>query len=202
MAVRAAYAITPIVAHRIQIIEQAAQAKQLPVHHSFNAPLFTGTMTIPGPQHDWHLMPLAEDPAWDHRHGFPMPQEVIAQLRRIEAANLGLDTLYIAHETPKVRGYLPGSVEHKSLLMPPVSPRAQARAQTMGNVAAKLLQAAFAPVLLAGVVGAGAVATAAIAAGALVGLDPIIFGLVTDPQHGLRPGTPAAWMYLCSWTWE
>ena len=201
IAVQAAYALAPVVEARLQIVVDSARYHNLPVHHSFNAPLSAGIRTFSGPERDWHLMPLAEDPAWNHRHGFPMPREVIAQLRKIDAAQMPFTTLYIAHETPKAVGYLPGPVDRSAMLMPPISTKAQQKASSMGELAASLVKAAFAPAMLAGLVGAAALA-APLAAGALVGLDPIIFGVITDPNDGLKPGSHAAWVYLCHWAWE
>lgn len=201
MAVRAAIALAPYVQQQLQVVEDRARTHNLSVYHSFNAPLFAGVRTFSGPQYDWHLLPLAEDPAFTHKAGFPLPREVISQLRRIDAADFPFQNLYIAHETPKAAGYLPGPVDPKSLLMPPISTKAQQKASSMGELAASLVKAAFAPALLAGVVGAAALA-APLAAGALVGLDPILFGVICDPKEGLRPGAMAAWVYLCHWSYE
>lgn len=202
IAVRAAYALAPVIQQRLQVIEDRAASRQLAVHHSFNAPLFTGTVTIPAAERDWHLMPLSEDPAWDHRHGFPMPREVIDKLRRIERAGLSFDTLYIAHETPKAMGYMPGPAPHPAWLTPPGSKSARESVASLGALASQLLRVAFAPALIAGAVTATAAAAATAAAGLLVGLDPILFGVCTDPRIGLKPGSPAAWVYIAHWSWE
>jgi len=201
LALSAAYVLTPIVQQQIARTQRIAEVKQLPVHHSFNAPLFTGTMTVPGQQRDWHVMPLAEDPAWNHKGGFPMPKDVIAQLQRIQAAGIDFPILYIAHETPANSGYLPGPTATVDL-MPPPSSKALRSAANLGSAAANLVKLSFAPVLAAGMVGGVALGAAALAAGALVGLDPIIFGVLCDPAQGLKPGTPAAWMYVAHWAWE
>ena len=197
IALQASYVLAPIVQQRLLHITQVAAAKQLPVQHSFNAPLFTGTITIPGPERDWHLMPLTEDPAWNNKHGFPVPRDILAQLRRIEEAQLDFDTIYIAHEMPKAAGYLPGPTESARHLAPPVSSKAQRHAAAMGATAANLVKAAFAPVLLT-----GAVAVAATAVASMAFLDPILFGIVADPNNEMVPGSAAAWVYLCHWDWS
>lgn len=201
MALRASAVLAPIVAAKLQIVEERSRWHNLSVYHTFNAPIFSGVRTFEGPERDWHLMPLAEDPAFTSKNGFPMPREVIAQLRKIDAADLGLSSLYIAHETPHLSGYLPGPAKLSALFMPPPSAKAQQKASSMGQVAATLVKAAFAPALLSGALGMAALA-APLALGALVGLDPIIFGVITDPKEGLQPGSMAAWVYLCHWAWE
>lgn len=195
--VGAAYVLAPIIEQRIAAIQQVAQQKQLPVHHSFNAPLFAGTVDIPSSDRIWKLMPLAEDPAYNHRHGFPMPREVINSLKRIRAAGIEFDTLYIAHETQMGGYYLP-SGEASTDLLPPPSAKAVQLSANLGSAAANLVKLAFAPVLAAGMVGTAALG-AAMVAGTLI--DPIVFGVVTAPDFSLRPGAPAAWCYVAHWYW-
>lgn len=199
-AVGAAYVLAPIVQQRIAAIQDIAQAKQLPVHHSFNAPLFTGTVEIPSGERVWKLMPLSEDPAYNHPHGYPMPRTVIEILKRGNAAGLRFDALYAAHETVAGAHYLPGKIALADL-MPTPSTTARKSAAALGSVAANLVKLSFAPVLAAGMVGATALG-AAVAAGALIGLDPIIFGIVAAPDFSLKPGAPAAWFYLAHWVLE
>lgn len=201
-AVSAAYVLAPIVQQRLQRVLSVSAEKQLPVHHSFNAPLFTGTVIIPGKERDWHLMPISEDPTWGNRHGYPMPKAVISTLRTIERANLDIDTIFVAHEAPKGVGLLPGPAERSAAFTPPISMKAQQSAASMGTAAANLIKAAFAPALLTGVAGAALGAAAVIATGALVGLDPILMGTISDSRNGLKVGSPAAWVYLAHWNWE
>ena len=197
-AVGAAYVLAPIISQRLAAIQAVAQREQLPVHHSFNAPLFAGTVEIPSGERIWRLMPLAEDPAYNDRRGLPMPKEVITSLKRINATGITFDTLYIAHETP-LSGYLPGPGA-PSDLVPPPSAKAAQHAANLGSVAANLVKLSFAPVLAAGVVGTVALG-AGLLAGTLVGLDPILFGVISVPDFSLRPGTPAAWCYVAHWYW-
>lgn len=193
----AAYVLAPIIQQRLAAVQQRVAELQLPIHHSFNAPLFTGTMTFPGQERDWLLMPLAEDPAWNAKDGYPLPGGIIAQLRQLKEAQLDFDTIYVAHEVPKLAGYLLGPAERASHLAPPVSTKAQSRAAALGTAAATLVKAAVAPALLTGVVSVAAAAAASV----LVGMDPILFGVIADSKDEMAPGSAAAWVYLCHWNW-
>jgi len=155
------------------------------------------------PLHDWAVMPLSADPLFHDPDGYPVPPHVLRALEVVEAADVGYDVLYVAHELPKRT--LP---EHRAVeiaeLLPPPPPRVERTSRALGAAARKLWAAAAAPLGIAGAVGLGlgalVVATGAIAGAGLAVLDPILLGVVVAPGRPMV-GEQAAWFLLVSWTY-
>ena len=65
-----------------------------------------------------------------------------------------------------------------------------------------MITAATVPLLGLGLVAAAGAATVAVAGSALAGLDPILFGVITESGRPARPNEVGAWFYLTHWMYE
>lgn len=189
---------------RAAVVHQNAQiqAAHLPIQHMFNAPLFSGQRHFPVPNQDreWYCMPLDEDPLWLSTEGLPMPEEVLARLEAMESAGIEFDTYYIAHELLIERQNTPTATLDR--LRPQPSATAQRASAGLGSLATQLLNIARLPLMAATVglaAGAALGASVATAGVGLALLDPILMGVIVDPDHGLKPGAPASWYYIAHW---
>jgi hypothetical protein len=146
-------------------------------------------------------MPLDEDPLLDSPDGFPLPEEVLTRLDAMEVAGIEFDTYYIAHELPVEADDAPRATLAR--LQPQPSAAAQRASAEMGSLAGQLLNLARLPLTAATAgLAAGATLGAAVATGGLgllAGYDPILWGILVDPDHGLKPGAPASWYYIAHW---
>lgn len=195
--------LCPADQQKLTDIVQRSHAVGVPVRYAFTGSLFTGQRYFPGPQRDWYFMPLQDDPLWGHRHGYPMPERVLMDLRRLQAAGIEFDGgLFPAHDAYKSSGSPQATLE---MIAPPPSPKAQATSARLGGTATKFFRAATLPMLGlgAGLMAAGAVATAAVGAASMLALDPILFGAVrlVHPRTPKDP-VPAAFVYISHWSWD
>ncbi len=170
----------------------------LPVRYLGTMPLFAGHRVYAGPNTDWVLLELADDPLFQDRHGFPIPAPVLADLRRIRRS-VELDALFVAHEVPRGAVVEDRPIPREALLPPP-SRRVVEQSERFGEAARALWAVAAAPLVLAGAVAALGAATTA-AAGSVLALDPVLLGVAVAPGRPLADGEPAAWFRLAQWTY-
>lgn len=200
--------LTPVVYKRREEILALSQRHNLGIQPLFDAPLFDGHVLVPGQHTDFVFMRVAEDPLFHHPDKFPVPQHVFDRLQRMLKLGVQVDDLYIAHELEKGT-LLSGQRATAEMVTPPPSQVMVQQSQQLGTVVQKAWETAVLPIWgsLMGIAGAGAVtlglgalAVAGIAAVApLIALDPLLIGVVKDPNHPLQPGTPATWLLLASW---
>lgn len=202
-------ALVPAHQRLVNEIVRRSHAVGVPVSYAFSGPMFSGHLRLPGPERDWYFMPLEEDPLWDHEHGYPMPDRIISDLRRLNQAGIEFDCLYTSHEALKKQAdatyHATRDRATPDMVVPPPSPKGQAASARLGGWAGQVLRMATWPMLGLGLglVATGAVASA-VAATAVTALtlDPILFGCVAaDRRQGIKPNTPAAFVYLGHWTW-
>ena len=178
--------------------------RRLPCQYLGTMPLFAGHRVHQGAERDWALMPLAEDPLYQDRHGYPMPTQVMETLGSILDTGVTFDVIYVAHEVER-DAIVEGQLIDPRTVMPPPAPSAQRRSKQLGSLAATLFKVAAAPLLAWGAaslaVGAATAATAAAASavGAMALLDPVILGVVVRPGSQPQPGEPGCWFYLAHW---
>lgn len=171
-------------------------------------PLFHQPRVYPGQPNDWVVGPLSRD------EDLVIPKREQQQLARLEDADIGFSTLYIAHELPEATadevldgatGPVEVSEEQAAILAgPPPPPPASV---ALGDRLAHRSSQIFTGMRVAATAGAAAVAAVAAAplvvgGAAIAGLaqlDPIIVGV--DPFGEPRTGTPAGWYLLAQWDW-
>ena len=158
-----------------------------------HAPLFAGTLIMPGEFTDWAIMNLGDDPLWNSDDGFPIPERVLRHLSVLHQAGQDFDTLVVAHEIP-AGGYKTGDTIPLELVMPPPPKQGAQTAHLLGQLGNLAWFWAGLPLI-------GAAAALAIPVAFLVGLDPILFGARVYPGTPVRSGEPANWFYLCHWQW-
>ena len=148
----------------------------------------------PGRGRDWVLLNLADDPLLRDPDGFPMPQRVVNQVRRIAKSGIEFDGLYIAHEVAPhaVSEYTPVTID---TLTPPPPPQVMQLSKRLGLVGKVLWGMAAVPLAIS-----GALTTAAAAAASAVARDPILLGVVVAPGRPFAPGELAALFYLDHWS--
>jgi hypothetical protein len=151
--------------------------------------------------HDWVLLDAASDPLLKEPNGFPVPDRVLRDLRRV-ADRVEFDAIYVAHEVPRgaVTEEGPPRVE---AFLPPAPPEVARLSKRLGGTSAALWTLAAAPLVLAGLLGGLVLAgTAVVAAmGTTIGLDPVLLGVIVRPGHAPATGEPAAWFHLGHWTY-
>ena len=182
---------------RFTAIKQRVQEDQLPVHYVGTMPVFEHHRVYHGQQYDWVLLNSREDPLMQDPDGFPVPAHVLAQLQRIQQANLHFDAIYVAHEVPHGTINPHGPLDPKQLLPPP--PRAVHRLSAqLGNISQSLWTVATLPLVAIG----RALSTAAAFSSVAVGLDPILLGVIVGEHRSLHDSEPAAWFYLAHWAYN
>ena len=171
----------------------------LPVRYLGTMPLFDGHRVYSGSRSDWVLLNLADDPLLEDRDGFPVPERVLKDLRRV-ADKVDFDALFVAHEVPRgaVVEDRPPSPE---VFLPPPPSSVQSLSSGLGVAGQVFWVLAAAPLAISGLV-AELVAGGAALVGGAVSLDPVLLGVVVGPDGRLEPGEPAAWFYLGHWIWD
>lgn len=190
----------PALYARQQALMQRSAQECLPVRYLGTMPLFAGHRLYPGRRYDWVLVNLAEDPLFQDRDGFPVPKRVLKQLRRIRRSGVDFDALYVVHEVSRgtVREGTPLTPE---MLMPPPPRTVQQLSDRLGTAGRIAWTIAALPVVASGVVG-GLIAAGTAAAVSMVGLDPILLGVVVGLNRPVVPGESAAWHYLGHWAFN
>lgn len=168
----------------------------LPIRLAQYAPIPAGPQLYRGESTEVVVLSAADDPLFADPDGFPMPEKNLDELRRIQAAGLEFDDIWVAHELPlgTVQRGRPITAE---MLAPPASRRSAETSQRLGKMGGMLWKMAAFPLLIA-----GGLALAAALPAAAVGLDPIIFGLRVAPGRRAVPGEAAAWVMLTGWAWN
>ena len=204
--VAAHFSDAPLLYNRAYSVVARGKQAGISVPHLFNAPLTTRHQVVPGERYDYVMVEASQDPLFHDRDGYPMPQKNLDDLRRVYAADIPFDQIVVVHEVNKgsVSSHGPLPVEP---LLPPPSREGVRRSQQFGQWAQRVFSAATAPTLglatlaVAGTVVAAGTAGALLSAVALVGLDPLILGVVT-PDGSTRLGTVGSFHYLTHWTYN
>ena len=217
--------LPPALLDRYQKTQDLATQADLPLQFLGYQPVFSDTKIYHGPNTDWVMMNLTQDPLFQAQgQKLYAPAQARQDLMNLVAAGLVFDAIFIAHEIPP-GSVLPDDQVPLAALMPPLPH------QTAQNLAfldrsqqgfwhgiAKGTALALAlPVLAAGalavaagavVLGAAAMAISAVglvvlAVGApvIVGMnfDPVILGVQFDPDA--QDQSPALWYHLTNWHW-
>jgi len=189
--------VAPAFAERIESAIEILDRAGLPARYVNNRPVPRGVESVFTDDRDWAVCRWQDDPAVRRERRFYMPPRVHGELLRVRDAGVRFDELVVAHELPA--GTLtPGQPINHELLLPP-------RREVVVHTGTRLADAAttvnrFTLGLLRGTTIAAA--TAAVASSKVVGhllehgLDPVIFGLLTDETQ-----EDAAWFYLTHWVW-
>jgi len=179
-------------------VQAQAVRSRLPVRYLGSMPVFGGHRVYSGSRTDWVLLNVADDPLLGDRHGFPIPEHILKELRRT-AREIDFDAVFVAHEVP--RGAI---AEDRPLpaeaVLPPPPRTVQGLSAGLGAAGVVLWSFAALPP-----VGSGLLASLLAGATALLGgasLDPVLLGVVTAPNRPADPGEPAAWFYLGHWAYN
>lgn len=168
----------------------------LPLRLAQYAPIPSGPQLYRGESTEVVVISAADDPLFTDPDGFPMPKKNLDDLRRIQAAGIQFDDIWVAHELP-LGTVQRGSPLTAEMLAPPTSRQAAETSHRLGKVGGMLWKMAAFPLLIA-----GGLAVAAAAPVAAIGLDPIIFGLRVTPGRRAVVGEAAAWVMLTAWAWN
>ena len=181
---------------------------RLPVRFVGYASPFSGTRIFKGPNCDWAMMYLGEDPVYCfHGNKLYAPHHVTTDVKRMAAAGLKFDAIFVAHEIP-TGAVKPGQKISLDLIVPPPPPKVMKRLRflekTSGSwwhIIRNAIKGALVAPIVAGVA-AGTVATLP-AAGivALAAADPILFGVQLDNACKLDGQPVGMWYYLTHWYW-
>jgi len=190
----------PALYDRQQAIVRRSAQESLPVHYLGTMPIFTGYRVYPGRHYDWVLMNLGEDPLFQDRDGFPVPERVLDELRRVRRSGVDFDALYVAHEV-HLGTIREGARLTAEMLMPPPPRTVQQLSDRLGAAGRIAWAIATLPIVATGVVG-GLIAAGTAATVSIVGLDPILLGVVVGLNRPVVPGEPAAWFYLDHWAFN
>lgn len=168
------------------------QKENLPIQFIGYAPTFKGTRIYEGPTYDWIMMNLDEDPQYlKFGRKLVAPRVVVEQLTKMHRCGISVDHIYIAHEVPK-GSVKPGQEVPLEAILPPLPAEKVKRVSGYADNADRVWR-----ILTAGLVG---IADAALSLAALpLGLDPVLFGVLTDPSTKSEFGM---WYYLTHWLWK
>jgi len=190
----------PVLYDQQQAVVRRSEQEGLPVQYLGIMPIFAGHRVYPGRRFDWVIVNLAEDPLFQDPDGFPVPTRMLEELRRIRQSGVDFDALYVAHEVPKGRISERAALTTEMLAPPP--PRAvQELSDRLGTMGRALWTLATLPVAASAVAG-GLIAAGTAGVLGVVGLDPILLGVVVELGHLVVPGEPAAWFYLGHWAFN
>ena len=192
---------SPSLRRQYDIVMGLAEDRRLPVKYVGQMPVPVQQQVFDSGHHIWVLDNATRDPLMDNPAGFPMPQRCRDDLKRIRDAGISFTDVMVAHELPRNALTASGHIAPE-MLTPRPSRQALNRANQRGQLAQTLITAATVPLLGLGLVAAAGVATVAVAGGALAGLDPILFGVITESGRPARPNEVGAWFYLTHWMYE
>lgn len=195
-------------------LERRAHRCDVDICYVGMAPLFAETRLLVGSKRNWVVMPVNIDPTL-YRGRLPVPTIERERLVSLADAGCHFPAIYSAHEVRPDADPAGGAGTSRSIsrhtaadLVGPLPPSAHAvdRGQRLGALTARIgrctartlpylgalaalpLLAALAPLSLLAAAGPGA------------GLDPVIFGVVSESGR-IQPGEMAAWVLLAQWTW-
>lgn len=168
-----------------------------------------------GPDCDWVLLNILEDPILSHRNGrLPVPRTVKKNILKMAAIGIDFSATFIAHAVPKgsMKGKREISLEQ---VFPYPDPSASTRLGRLDRGIMKLNQVTRVAIKAVAVTGAtvsaGALAVPALlatalpagaAAGSLLVLDPILFGVHVFDNWRTEDFRPiGGWYYLTNWFW-
>ncbi len=203
--------ISPALFQKQELILHQTRKAGLNPTFAFNAPLFTGHRVVPGANgRDWVFMRLAEDPLFTQKDKFPLPDAISSLLLKYVLASIEFDDYYICHEV-KAGLVKPGGMATLEMLKPPPTKSAMAQAERYGQIANRSMQVGVAPLAGAAIISTASLAlafagvalagTVAPALGQLALIDPIIWGVIKEPNQSLAPGTMASFFSMCAWAY-
>ena len=192
---------SPSLRRQYDIVMGLAEDRRLPVKYAGQMPVPTEQQVFDTGHHFWVLDNAKRDSLMDNAAGFPMPQRCLDDLRRIRNSGMSFADIMVAHELPRHALTASGQVAPE-MLTPRPSRQALNRANQRGQLAQTLITAATVPLMGLGLMAAAGVATVAVAGAALAGLDPILFGVVTESGRPARRNEIGAWFYLTHWEYE
>jgi hypothetical protein len=189
----------PRLCARQQALLQTCGQNCLPVEYLGTGPLFDGHRVYSGRRYDWVLANLPDDPLFHDRDGFPVPKQVLKDLRAVQKSGVDFDALYVAHQVPRGTVY-EGERLRAEMLMPPPSRAMQRLSGYLGVIGRVLWALASLPIIACGAIGRLLLVTTAVEA--VAGLDPVVLGVVVGPERPVVSGEPAAWFYLTHWAFD
>lgn len=132
---------------------------------------------------------------------FQFPSEFYDELRCVRRSGVDFDALYVAHEVHR------GSVRQGArltaeMLTPPPPRTVQQLSHSLGTAGRIAWAIATLPIIVASGVVGGPITAGTAAAVSMVGLDPILLGVVVGLNRPVVPGEPAAWFYLDHWAFN
>lgn len=182
-------------------VEIIATKKQLPVRFLGYSPIFSETRIYQGPESDWALMNLADDPLYySNGQRLIVPSVVAQDINSIVKAGIDFSTIYIAHEIPK------GSIKQGEeipleLIAPPPPPDVVRRVKKRSRGAETFWQKVMAAIQVMITTGAATTIGAASFVGALVAFDPVLFGVLVDEEWQVNGKPIGLWYYITHWYW-
>jgi len=137
------------------------------------------------------MMYLGEDPVYCfHGNKLYAPHHVTTDVKRIAAAGLEFDAIFVAHEIP-TGAVKPGQEISLELIVPPPPPKVMKRLRflerTSGgwwHIIRNVIKGALVSPVVAG-----------------VAADPILFGVQLDDACKLDGQPVGMWYYLTHWYW-
>lgn len=203
--------ISPELRHRYEIVQNAVEKRSLPIRLIGYAPIFNEQRLYPGRNTDWAIMPLPQDPTYKSGEPFYMPRRAHDDLRLVHQSGIHFESIFIAHEIPK-NSLNYGEQVPLELIAPPPPPKQMRNAVRAARivsgfwdgVVSAVTASAMATVAVAGAALFAPIAAVSILAApvAVVGLDPIIFGLHIDERQKVKGMPLAMWYYITHWTWD
>jgi hypothetical protein len=181
-------------ARRAGSVVEYARAERLEIPVIGSAPLFEEVRLVTRTRPAWALYNLSRDPLYLAGR-FPVPARHLRRMRRMEAAGIQFDAVYVAHELPD--DFRPGQ---DPLTLQVLAPEPPTQAVTMANhlglatdrILSVCAALAGAPFALLATAGAGISA---------VLRDPVLMGALVPPGVNPDPGVPAIWFLLAAWRW-
>lgn len=174
--------------------------RHLPVQYLGTMRLFEGHRIYSGRDHDWVLVNLADDPLFRDRDGFPVPRQVLRELRAIKRHRVDFDALYVAHQVPRGRAK-EGARLRADVLLPPPPEAVQKLSDRLGVVGQILWMLGCLPTTVSSAI-AGVALTGVTTLVTAQGLDPLLLGVVVGWDRPAIPGELAAWFYLSHWVYH
>lgn len=147
---------------------------------------------------DWVVVSIEDDPLFE-RGAFVAPDAVIERLRRLDAAKVQFDRVFVAHEVPAgtLKSGAPLTPSELERLIPDAAPhpRAEATLRACTRLTSAAAAVTLAPLAIASILPAAAVA----AVGSAIALDPALMGVVTATGRA-EAGELGAWFLIAAWT--
>lgn len=139
----------------------------------------------------WVLLPAEEDPLLQDPDGYPIPERVLRDLRRLADGGVAFDALYIVHEL----SYREAEPWPQALIPQPSVAMVQ-RGDRLAAHAARVWGRALSPLRRSGG------RRPAPAGPAITGLDPLVLGVLLAPGRAVCAGELALWVGIARWSYD